>query len=87
MICGCHEACNCKKTRGGLVHKSRLWEQKVPGSKPDSTKTLPCMDHKSHVAFKRLPAGVVRKTRDRSASSGAVLLMCPRFKITMPVPK
>ncbi|GBL90798.1 hypothetical protein AVEN_269081-1 [Araneus ventricosus] len=29
--------------RGGLVVRSRLWDRRVPGSKPDSTEDPPCM--------------------------------------------
>ncbi|GBM82901.1 hypothetical protein AVEN_230468-1 [Araneus ventricosus] len=52
------------KGRGGPVVRSRLWGHRPPGSKPASTKDLPCMGllhAKSYVEAKRLPVGVAWK--------------------------
>ncbi|GBN07393.1 hypothetical protein AVEN_10064-1, partial [Araneus ventricosus] len=53
------------KGRGGLVVRSRLWGQWVPGSRPDSTEDPPCtrglLHAKSYVVAKRPPAGVAWK--------------------------
>ncbi|GBM44033.1 hypothetical protein AVEN_223163-1 [Araneus ventricosus] len=53
---------------GDIEVRYRLWGRWVPGSKPDSTKTLPCMCFspcllhvKSCTVIKRPPDGVARK--------------------------
>ncbi|GBM12649.1 hypothetical protein AVEN_46139-1 [Araneus ventricosus] len=37
MVCGCHESCNCKVGRGGLVARPWLRAWRIPGSKSDSS--------------------------------------------------
>ncbi|GBN57437.1 hypothetical protein AVEN_114057-1 [Araneus ventricosus] len=44
---------------GGLVLRSRLWDQRVPGLKPDSTEGL--LHVKSYVEVKHPLVGVVQK--------------------------
>ncbi|GBL75244.1 hypothetical protein AVEN_194476-1 [Araneus ventricosus] len=56
--------------RGGLVVSS--WGQRVPGSKPYSTKDPPCMRTRCKLNLtswdKRPPSGVVRKSGERMPS-------------------
>ncbi|GBN62392.1 hypothetical protein AVEN_241365-1 [Araneus ventricosus] len=76
---------------GGLVLRSRLWDWRVPGSKPDSTEDPPCLARlvhvKSYVVAKRPPTGVVWNFGEEGANSGVVLIIKLWFKITWFVPK
>ncbi|GBN67026.1 hypothetical protein AVEN_3550-1 [Araneus ventricosus] len=52
------------RVKGGRVVRSRLWDSRVPGSKPDSTEDPPCrglLHAKANVVAKRPPASVVWK--------------------------
>ncbi|GBN09507.1 hypothetical protein AVEN_6974-1 [Araneus ventricosus] len=63
---------------GGLVVRSRQRGRRIPSSKPDSTKELPCMgvlQAKAYVVAKRLPVGVVRNFGEGGAISDADLLI------------
>ncbi|GBL74466.1 hypothetical protein AVEN_166368-1, partial [Araneus ventricosus] len=65
--------------------------RRVPSSKPDSTKDSPCiwagctLNHTQEA--KRPPVGVMLKFGEGSDSSGVVLVIGPRFKITRSIPK
>ncbi|GBL93157.1 hypothetical protein AVEN_70356-1, partial [Araneus ventricosus] len=75
---------------GGLEVRSRPRDRRSAGSKDDSAEDSPCMGllhAKSYVVTKRTPVGVARKFGEVGASSGVVLIIRPRFKITRSVPK
>ncbi|GBN09386.1 hypothetical protein AVEN_177275-1 [Araneus ventricosus] len=76
--------------RGGLVARSRTWGRRAPGSKPDSTEDPPCMGP----AARQIIRSGQTPSRWRGvevwrggASSGVVLIIRPRLKITRSVPK
>ncbi|GBO23954.1 hypothetical protein AVEN_182242-1 [Araneus ventricosus] len=81
-----------EKIRGGLVARSRLWGQRVLGSKPDSTEDPPCMwtrcklNH-TKVAENHLTRCAAESWKEAASSDDALVIMGPRFKIMRSVPK
>ncbi|GBM67784.1 hypothetical protein AVEN_84506-1, partial [Araneus ventricosus] len=74
----------------GLVIRSQFRDWRTPGSKPDSIEDSPymwaCCTLNHTQGAKHPPIGVVRKFRKVAYSSGVVLFICPRFKMTRSFP-
>ncbi|GBO07484.1 hypothetical protein AVEN_83930-1 [Araneus ventricosus] len=71
-------------------NKVSVSDWRTPGSKPDSIEDSPymwaCCTLNHTQGAKHPPIGVVRKFRKVAYSSGVVLFICPRFKMTRSFP-